>query len=310
MSEAHPAGLPRASRRARIFTLMAVLLPPAGFIVGVALLWGVAFDWLHLAIMASMYLVSGLGITLGYHRLFTHKSFETSRPVKFLLGVAGSMALEGPVVRWCATHRMHHQHSDDATDPHSPHTEGEGTMGVIKGLWHAHVGWIFDREPNDLHKYIPDLQKDKVVMWVSKMFPIWVLLGLAIPTVAAGLITMSWYGALLGFLWGGLARIFLVHHATWSVNSVCHLWGTRPYKSHDESRNNPIVGILALGEGWHNNHHAFPTSARHGLAWWQFDISYVIIRAMEAVGLVWKVKVPSPERLAAARTTFGPEADF
>ncbi len=293
----------RATGRARAYTLMAVLLPPAGLIAGIALLWGVAFDWTHLIIMLGMYLISGFGITIGYHRLFTHKSFETSKPVKFLLGVMGSMSLEGPILRWCATHRKHHQHSDDVEDPHSPHTEGEGFAGVMKGIWHAHIGWVFDQEPDDLDKYVPDLKKDKLVNWTSRMFPIWVLLGLAIPTAVAGLITMSWYGALLGLLWGGFARIFLVHHATWSVNSVCHLWGSKPYKSHDESRNNPIVGVIALGEGWHNNHHAFPTSARHGLAWWQFDISYVIIKFMELVGLVWKVKVPTPDRLAAARVT-------
>ena len=301
MPDEYDAGLPRASAATRILTLIAVLVPPAGFIVGIALLWGVAFDWTHLAIMAVMYLASGFGITLGYHRLFTHRSFETSRPIKLLLGVMGSMAVEGSLVRWCATHRMHHQHSDDHADPHSPHTEGSGVRGVLKGIWHAHVGWIFDADSLDLRKYTQDLCKDSTVVWVSKTFPVWVLLGLALPAAVGGLITMSWYGALLGFLWGGLARIFLVHHATWSVNSVCHLWGSRQYRSHDESRNNPIVGVLALGEGWHNNHHAFPTSARHGLSWWQVDISYMVLKALELVGLVWKVKVPSPEKLASLR---------
>ncbi|HLO41727.1 MAG TPA: acyl-CoA desaturase [Phycisphaerales bacterium] len=291
----------RANRRARFLTLMAVILPPAGLIAGIIMLWGVAFNWTILAVMVGMYLISGLGITIGYHRLFTHKSFETYKPIAFLLGVSGSMALEGPVMRWVATHRKHHQHSDGDHDPHSPHTEGEGVAGILKGIWHSHVGWIFDEDTTDLAKYVPDLQKDKMVRWVSATFPIWVVLGLAIPTAAAGLLTMSWYGALLGLLWGGFARIFFVHHATWSVNSVCHLWGSKTYRSHDESRNNPIVGILALGEGWHNNHHAFPTSARHGLAWWQFDISYIIIKAMEMVGLVWKVRVPTPDRLAAAK---------
>jgi stearoyl-CoA desaturase (delta-9 desaturase) len=165
------------------------------------------------------------------------------------------------------------------------------------------MGWLMMTSANNANraKYTPDLHKDRLVRWISHLFPVWVLLSLLIPTVIAGLVTMSWMGALLGFIWGGLVRIFIVHHITWSVNSVCHIWGARPYKSHDESRNNAIVGILAFGEGWHNNHHAFPTSARHGLRWWQFDLSYVIIKALEAVGLIWNVRVPTPERLAAKR---------
>ncbi|MBX3393646.1 MAG: acyl-CoA desaturase [Phycisphaeraceae bacterium] len=301
MDHRGPVDLPRATTRARVFTLMAVLIPPAGMLAGIVMLWGVAFDWIHLGIMVGMYVATGLGVTVGYHRLFTHKSFETSAPVKFILGVLGSMALEGSVIKWSATHRKHHRHSDRDEDPHSPHGDHRTILGVARGFWHAHVGWIFDEDDPDLHAYVPDHLKDKVVTTVSSLFPVWVVLGLAIPTVLAGLLTWSIYGALLGLLWGGLARIFLVHHATWSVNSVCHLWGTRPFRSHDESRNNPIVGVLAMGEGWHNNHHAFPASARHGLAWWQIDISYAVIRLMQAIGLAWKVRVPSPERIAAAR---------
>jgi stearoyl-CoA desaturase (delta-9 desaturase) len=172
---------------------------------------------------------------------------------------------------------------------------------MLKGLWYSHCGWLFTRDNPKLASYIPDLMKSKTLTWVSNTFTIWVVIGLLIPTVLGGVLTMSWTGALFGFVWGGLARIFLVHHVTWSINSVCHLWGSQPYRSHDESRNNVIFGVLAMGEGWHNNHHAFPTSARHGLAWWQVDLSYYIIRGMEILGLAWQVRVPAPATLEAKR---------
>jgi stearoyl-CoA desaturase (delta-9 desaturase) len=250
-----------------------------------------------------MYLISGLGITIGYHRYFTHKSFQTSRFVQALLAISGSMAFEGSVLQWAAVHRSHHQHSDDEHDPHSPHTHGAGVWNAIRGMWHAHMGWLFRRRTLSLQKYVVDLKKDRLITTMSALFPLWALLGLAIPALLGGLITMSWMGALLGFIWGGLVRVFFVHHVTWSINSVCHIWGTRPFNSHDESRNNPIFGVLGLGEGWHNNHHAFPTSARHGLRWWQLDISYIIIRTLSWVGIVWDVRVPSPARVAAKRAS-------
>jgi stearoyl-CoA desaturase (delta-9 desaturase) len=194
-------------------------------------------------------------------------------------------------------HRRHHQHSDGTDDPHSPNHHGEGLRGLLAGWWHAHVGWMFYKDPEDLSRYVGDLQADPVVRRVSSTWTLWSAAGLLLPAVLGGLITWSWTGALLGFIWGGLTRVFLVHHVTWSINSVCHLWGTRPFRSHDESRNNAIFGVLALGEGWHNNHHAFPTSARHGLRWWEFDASYLLIRGLELIGLAWKVKVPSAEAL-------------
>ena len=168
-------------------------------------------------------------------------------------------------------------------------------------MWHAHIGWLFWEQPHVLTKYVRDLRDDLLVRRMSKLFPVWVTLGLLIPAALGGLFTLSWAGVLLGFIWGGLVRIFLVHHVTWSINSVCHIWGTRPFRSHDESRNNAIFGVLGLGEGWHNNHHAFPTSARHGLCSWQLDISYLIIRAMALVGLARDVRVPPPDRIAAKR---------
>lgn len=303
--ETEAPAIPRPNERAplklRLVTLTAVTLPLLGVLAAAISLWGVAFNWIYLAVMVVMYLISGLGITIGFHRLFTHKSFDTYKPISYMWGAFGSMAVQGPLSQWAAMHRKHHQHSDSHDDPHSPNTHGDSVLGTLRGLWHAHWGWLFDASPKDLPRYIPDLTRDRVATSVSRLFPLWAFLGLLVPAAVAGLATMSWTGALLGLIWGGLVRVFLVQHVTWSVNSVCHVWGARPYESHDESRNNPIFGVLALGEGWHNNHHAFPASARHGLAWWQFDISYIIIRTMAFFRLAWNVRVPSPERMMLKR---------
>lgn len=285
--------------RVRLVNLVAVILPFAGLITAIALLWGVHFSWVYLIILFGMYLVTGLGITIGYHRFFTHKSFETPRFMQALLAIMGSMALEGSVLQWAAVHRSHHQHSDDEHDPHSPHTHGAGVLNTLRGMWHAHMGWLFRTHTISLQKYVVDLRKDRLILVMSRLFPLWAVLGLIIPAALGGLFTLSWTGVLLGFIWGGLVRIFFVHHVTWSINSVCHMWGSRPFNSHDESRNNVIFGVLGLGEGWHNNHHAFPTSARHGLKWWQLDISYLIILCMSKVGLAHAVRVPSPTRIMA-----------
>ncbi len=283
----------------RVATLIGVLGPFIGLIAGIALLWGRGLGWVELSLLVSMYLATGLGITLGYHRLFTHRSFETVRPVKFLLGVLGSMSVQGPLIRWVAVHRRHHQHSDQADDPHSPHGFGGGIRGVFVGMWHAHVGWMFAPHQPGLSRYVGDLISDRLVNCVSNLWGLWVLLGLFIPTAIGGLLTGTWLGALLGFLWGGLVRIFLVHHVTWSINSICHIWGGRPFRCNDESRNNFLCGVLALGEGWHNNHHAFPTSARHGLRWWQLDLSYLVVRLLVAMRLAWQVRVPLPAAIQA-----------
>ncbi len=286
----------------RLFNLAAVTIPFAGLVAAIILLWGVAFNWVYLALLAGMYIATAIGINVGYHRFFTHRSFKTPRFIEAILAALGSMAVEGPVIQWAAVHRCHHQHSDDHNDPHSPHAGGEGFWTMVRGMWHAHMGWLFTPHPPRLARYVNDLRKDRLVRRMSKLFPFWVIVGLLIPAVLGGLFTMSWMGVLLGFIWGGLVRIFLVHHVTWSINSVCHIWGSRPYETNDESRNNAIFGVLALGEGWHNNHHAFPSSARHGLRWWQLDITYMIIRGMALVGLARDVRVPSRARIAAKRT--------
>ncbi|MEZ6241928.1 MAG: acyl-CoA desaturase [Phycisphaerales bacterium] len=297
---------PRLPLKLRLLNLAAILLPFLGVGAAIYMLWPFGFGWTSLGLLIGMYIVTGLGVTIGYHRLFTHKSFETGPVMKTIIGIAGSMAVEGPIIGWVADHRRHHQHSDHEGDPHSPHVHDGGAWNILKGAIHAHMGWLLARgAKTDVARYAPDLERDAIVVWLSKTFPIWVLVSLAIPTILGGIITMTWTGALLGLAWGGLVRIFLVHHITWSINSVCHIWGTRAFECGDESRNNVVCGVLGFGEGWHNNHHAFPTSARHGLRWWQIDTSYWLIRGMEAIGLVRRVKVPTPERIESKRRKRG-----
>jgi stearoyl-CoA desaturase (delta-9 desaturase) len=285
----------------RVANLLAVILPLIGLIAAMVLMWGEHFNWLYLGLLVGFYVATAVGITVGFHRLFTHRAFETVWPVRAGFAILGSMAVQGPLIDWVAWHRRHHQHSDHDGDPHSPHLHGEGVGGMLKGMIHAHFGWMLWENDTGQEKYVGDLLREKRLMKIQNLFGLWAILGLVLPAIIAGLVTMSWMGALLGFLWGGLARLFLVHHVTWSVNSICHIWGAQPFGSKDESRNNVVVGILAMGEGWHNSHHAFPTSARHGLSWWQLDISYLIIKTLSLLGLAWKVKVPSAEAIEAKR---------
>ncbi len=290
----------------RLINLGAVLVPIAGLVAAILLTWGSAFNWLQFWIMMGMVVATSFGVTVGFHRLVTHRAFRAPAIVRFIFGVLGSMAVEGPVIRWAGTHRLHHQHSDDELDPHSPHASalhswGSGVRATIRGVFHAHVGWLFDPRIEGLDRYTKDLRADPVVNAVDRQFVLWVVVGLLLPAVLGGLISLSLAGALLGFLWGGLVRVLIVHHTTWSVNSICHLWGARPFDCDDHSRNNPIVGVLGLGEGWHNNHHAFPASARHGLCWWELDLSYLLIRALSLVGLAREVRIPPAERVAARR---------
>jgi stearoyl-CoA desaturase (delta-9 desaturase) len=291
----------RVSLGVRLVTLVAIVVPFLGLVAAPVLLWGWGFHWADLGLLLGLYLLTGLGITVGYHRLFTHRSFETYTWIKVLFATFGAMAFQGPLLKWVAMHRRHHQHSDTPDDPHSPHHHGHGILGTLRGAWHSHVGWLFDADPLDLGRYVPDLRKSPALRVVSALFPLWVTLGLILPAVLGGLLTWSWRGAITGLIWGGLLRIFLVHHVTWSVNSACHLWGRRPFRSPDESRNNALFGILALGEGWHNTHHAFPTSARHGLRWWQIDVSYWVIRGLALLRLAWDVRLPSRQAQADQR---------
>ncbi len=291
-------------KRVDYLVLLVSIVPLLGFAVAIWLLWPWGFDLTSLVLFLVFYVLSALGITVGYHRLFTHSSFKTYPAVKFLFGILGSMAVEGRIVDWVSDHRKHHQCSDDEGDPHSPVFGRVGIWQRFAGFIHAHYGWLlFAGKSRDRNRYVSDLLQDKVVAAVDRLFLVWVLGGLLLPGVIGGFVAYSWRGALLGFLWGGLARMFLVHHVTWSTNSICHMFGTRPFRSQDDSRNNSVVGILALGEGWHNNHHAFPKSARHGLSWWQFDLSWIVIRLLKICRLAWDVYTPSKWAIEAKRAT-------
>ncbi len=284
------AVVPAVSLSVRVVNLSVVILPFAGFVAAIVSLWGRGFDWVDGILLLGMYILTALGITVGYHRLFTHRAFDTNTTIQLLLAVLGSMAVEGPLLKWVAIHRRHHQYSDTREDPHSPHDHGGGFKALVRGVWHAHMGWFFEPDSPSLPQYVKDLRQSGLLRRASQLFPLWAILGLLIPAALGGLLTGTWMGALSGLLWGGLARIFLVHHVTWSINSICHLWGRRPFQTDDQSRNNFVFGALGLGEGWHNNHHAFPTSARFGLRWWQVDLGYWFIRALALVGLAAGLK--------------------
>ncbi len=290
----------RAEQIERWVTLATVFVPLLATGLAIGLAWQRWVDWRDLAVAGAMYVVSVIGVTLGYHRLFTHKGYKCGAAVRAVLGVAGSMASQGPLFFWVACHRRHHQHSDAMGDPHSPHTHGEGARGILLGWWHAHVGWMLTHKPENYFRLVNDLVRDRVAMTVHRLYFVWGLAGLVLPGVIsiaiAGEVGAFWPGV----LWGGFVRLFVVHHVTWSVNSVCHVLGSRPFATEDDSRNNALVAILSLGEGWHNNHHAFPSSARHGLHWWQIDPSYLALLGLKALRLVWDIRTPSSRELIAS----------
>ena len=252
-----------------------VVIPLAGVVIAMRMLWQRAAGWDDVALMLGLYVPISMGITIGFHRFLTHRGFKAHSAVKAALLILGSMAVEGPAIAWAANHRKHHALADREGDPHSP----------ADGFFHAHIGWLFEGQNADQVVYARELREDRLVMWISKTFPLWAALSLVVPFLIGG-----WSG----LLWGGLVRIFLTHHVTWSVNSVCHTFGKRPFSTKDRSRNQWVVGLLALGEGWHNNHHAFPRSAFHGLRWWQFDLSGLVVRLLERLRLVWNVQRAAP----------------
>jgi stearoyl-CoA desaturase (Delta-9 desaturase) len=290
---------PSQARLQRVALLVLTIGPFAGFVAAIALLWGRGIGVLDLALLVVFYVLSGLGVTVGYHRLLTHRSFRAPRPVRAFFAVAGSLAIEGSVISWVAAHRRHHAFADVEGDPHSPHLgEEDGVVGVLKGLWHAHVGWLFDEEKTSIERWAPDLLKDPVMTRIDRLFPDLAAISLALPAVAGFAFTGTLWGGVTAFLWGGLARVFLLHHMTWSVNSICHYFGKRPFETTDLSTNNWPLALLSFGESWHNNHHAFPTSAIHGLGRWQIDPSGFVIRALERMGLARDVKRVTREQVA------------
>jgi stearoyl-CoA desaturase (delta-9 desaturase) len=286
----------------RVILLMTVL-PFLGVGLAVWATWGWGLSALDLTIFISTYLFTGFGITVGFHRLLTHRSFEPKRWVRGLFAVAGSMAVEGDVIKWVADHRRHHAFSDQPGDPHSPHLVDEpGMKGVLKGLWHAHMGWFFDDQMTDPERWAPDLVKDPMMRRISKLFTPLTILSFVGPALIGLAITQSLRGAVTAFLWGSLARIFLLHHVTWSVNSICHYYGRRPYETTDMSTNNWPLAVISFGESWHNNHHAFPTSAIHGINRGQIDPGGILIRFLAWCRLIENVHQPSPKQLGMKRT--------
>ncbi|MBA3799187.1 MAG: acyl-CoA desaturase [Geodermatophilaceae bacterium] len=278
-----------------------VIVPFLALVAAVPLSWGWGLGWLDVALLVGMFGITGHGITVGFHRHFTHGSFKAVAPLRAALVVAGSMAIQGPVTQWVADHRRHHAFSDRDGDPHSPWRYGQTLGALTKGLFHAHIGWLFDRNQTNPARYAPDLLKDSVVRRTGAWFILWAFLGLALPAVVGGLLTMSWAGALSGFFWGGLVRVAVLHHVTWSINSICHTVGSRPFAARDKSANVWPLAILSMGESWHNLHHADPTCARHGVLPGQIDSSARLIWLFEKFGWVRDVRWPDPVRLASRR---------
>jgi len=294
----------------RIATVIVVAVPMIMLILAVVMGWGGVLHPADMLVLAITYTLTVVGIGVGFHRLFTHRSFKARGWVRAALAICGSAAAEGPVIEWVATHRRHHQYSDAEGDPHSPHAgRSSGFLGALRGLIHAHLGWMFgDPVRADEDRYAKDLRADPLMRFINRTFVLWVTLGLAMPFGLGVALTGSVEGGLTAMLWGGAVRIFLLHHATFSINSLCHFFGRHPFETGDESRNLAWLAIPTFGEAWHNNHHAFPTSARHGIGRHQFDPSARLIWLLERLGLAWDVVVVSPERIERKASLPAPPA--
>jgi stearoyl-CoA desaturase (Delta-9 desaturase) len=289
------------------------VLPFVGTLVALALLFYRPIGGIEIGLFFGMWLATGLGLTVGYHRLFTHRAFSTSLPVSCLLVIMGSMAGRGPMLSWVAMHRRHHELADHEGDLHSPNLHGQTLGERLRGFLHAHLTWMIEHDYPNVAHYVPDLLADRTLLAVNRHYYIWVVLGLAIPAGIGGLAAGSVWGAVSGFLWGGVVRMFVVEQSMSAINSLMHTFGARPFRTRDDnSRNLGIMAVLAWGEGWHNNHHAFPYSAAFGLRWYEFDPGYRFIRLLEILGLAWDVKVPGPDKIERrrARQEVGEEPDF
>ncbi|MCZ7434732.1 acyl-CoA desaturase [Streptomyces sp. WMMC1477] len=278
-----------------------------GTAVAVAFLAVHPFGLTELVLFLAMWLLTGLGVTVGYHRLFTHRTFKAAPSVSATLAVLGSMAGQGGLLSWVALHRRHHECSDREGDPHSPNLSGGGLTGMLRGLLHSHFLWMRRHAyPNIVH-YAPDLLKNRSLVRVARLYYYWVALGMLAPALAGGIAYQSWTGAVSGLLWGGLVRMFVLEHIVWAINSFLHMFGTRPYASRENSRNGGIFSLVTLGESWHNNHHAFPESPSFGLDWYRLDPGYWLIRLLALFGLARELKVPSKERMRTKRVTDNPD---
>ena len=284
--------------RDRIITGIVTAVPFIGLGLVCWQVWAELLHWSDIVVFAILYVATALGVTVGFHRHLTHRSFATTRWFRGVLAALGSVAIEGPVISWVADHRKHHAFADVQGDPHSPHVDhGGGWSGALRGLAHAHVGWLFIHTQRGARKrYAPDLIADPVVSFVDRTFLVWAIGGLVAAFGLGWLIGGTLTAALTGLLWGGAVRMLVVHHVTYSINSLCHYFGRQRFDTGDESRNLAWLSLLTMGEAWHNNHHAFPTSAAHGMRWWELDISSLVIRGLERVGLVWDVVRIDPKR--------------
>jgi stearoyl-CoA desaturase (Delta-9 desaturase) len=295
---------PAYRRLHRGFVLFNTVAPLVGLVWAIVGLWGWGVTALDLGLLVGLHVLTTLGITVGFHRLFTHRGFRAAPSVRATLAVLGTMAMQGPVLKWCAEHRRHHAYSDTDGDPHSPHIDPDGgAWQTVRGLWWAHVGWLFAPITTRPEEWTPDLLDDPIVVRVSRLYVPLVAVSLALPAAIGFAVTGTGAGALRAFVWGGLVRIFVQLHTTWSINSICHVFGDEAYDSHDEARNVWWLSLLSLGESWHNNHHAFPASARHGLDRGQVDVSAWVIERLEGLGLVRDIKVPTPTQRARRRLT-------
>ncbi|HEY7175721.1 MAG TPA: acyl-CoA desaturase [Micromonosporaceae bacterium] len=287
----------------RAFTALLVVGPVAAVAATAPLLWGRLLSLRDVVLAVGFYLVTGHGITVGYHRLFTHRSFKANRPLKIALAVAGSMAVEGSLIGWVANHRRHHVFSDRRGDPHSPHRYGAGTLGLVRGFAYAHVGWLFAPNGTSADRYAADLRRDGDIAAINRLFPAFAVASFVLPFVAGWLLSRSLLGAFTALIWAGVVRIALLHHATWSINSVCHMFGDRPQAVADRSTNFAPLAVLSMGESWHNFHHAHPASARHGAGPGELDSSAALIRIFERFGWATKVRWPQRDTPPAAGPT-------
>jgi stearoyl-CoA desaturase (delta-9 desaturase) len=287
--------------RDRIITGIVTVVPFLALGVVCWQVWADLLGWSDLVVFAILYALTGLGITVGFHRHFTHRSFKTTRPIRAALAILGSAAIEGPIISWVADHRKHHAFSDQPGDPHSPHVDhGSGWRGALRGLLHAHMGWLFiHTQRGAKRRYAPDLMADPLIARIDRLFLVWALGGLAAAFLLGWGIGGSLAAGLTGLLWGGAVRMLVLHHVTYSINSLCHFFGRRRFETGDESRNLLWLALPSFGEAWHNNHHAFPTSAAHGLRRWEVDPSALVIRGLERLGLAWDVVRVDPARQAA-----------
>ena len=296
-----PYDAPPGGGLQRLIVSAMVLIPLAAGAFAVYWFWSHGIGWLDLGLAIGMYIFTGLGVTVGFHRLLTHGSFRPRRWLKVILAVAGSMALEGSVISWVCQHRRHHVYSDRPGDPHSPYRPGARLAGRLKGLWHAHTGWLFRKNAVDAARWGPDLLADRDIAFISAATPVWMVASLAVPFGIGYAVSRSLFGGFLALVWAGLVRVLVLHHATWSVNSICHVFGRQPFRTRDGSRNVPALALVSFGESWHNAHHAFPGLARHGVDPWQLDPAASVIRAFERVGWVAEVRWPKAELLNRRR---------